>query len=149
MEMLQQVLEWARGHDTALQCLFWFSLVMFFGTLILIPILVIHIPEDYFAREKRVRLYKRDRHPILQLALIVIKNIIGITFILTGIAMLVLPGQGLLTILIGVMLTDFPGKYRFERKLITRKKILKTVNWIRKKGHRPPLKMKESPEGEI
>jgi hypothetical protein len=143
MEMMQQILEWARGHETVLQVLFWLSIVTFFGTLILIPILVIQIPEDYFAREKRIRLYKRDGHPVLQLALIVIKNIFGITFILTGIAMLVLPGQGLLTILIGVMLTDFPGKYRFERKLITRKKILRSVNWIRKKGHKPPLKMQK------
>jgi hypothetical protein len=139
MDILQQILEWARSHETALRFLFWFSLATFFGTLILIPVLVIHIPKDYFATEKRVRLYKRDGHPILELILIVTKNIVGITFILTGIAMLVLPGQGLLTILIGIMLTDFPGKYRLERKLVTRKKVLKTVNWIRRKAHKPPL----------
>lgn len=143
MDILQQILDWARGHETALRFLFWFSLATFFGTLILIPVLVIHIPKDYFASEKRVRLYKRDGHPVLELIFIVIKNIIGITFILTGIAMLVLPGQGLLTILIGIMLTDFPGKYRFERKLITRKRVWKSVNWIRAKAGKPPLKLSD------
>jgi hypothetical protein len=143
MDTLLPVLDWARGHETALRFLFWFSLATFFGTLILIPLLVIHIPEDYFAMGKRVRLYRRDGHPALQLVFIGIKNVLGITFIITGIAMLVLPGQGLLTILIGIMLTDFPGKYRFERKLVTRKRVWKSVNWIRIKAGKPPLKKKQ------
>ena len=54
--------------------------------------------------------------------------------------MLVVPGQGLLTILIGVMLTDFPGKYALERRLISQPSIFNAINWIRDKAGKEPLK---------
>jgi hypothetical protein len=57
--------------------------------------------------------------------------------------MLVLPGQGLLTILIGLVLVNFPGKYYLERKVIEQKKVLATMNWIRGKANRPPVDIKK------
>mgnify|MGYP005656431805 FL=1 len=55
--------------------------------------------------------------------------------------MLVLPGQGLFTIFIGLILSNYPGKYRLERKLIAIPSILKTVNWLRKKSNKDPLEI--------
>ena len=55
--------------------------------------------------------------------------------------MLFLPGQGLFTIFIGLLLSNYPGKYYLERKLIAMPKIYKTVNWLRKKSNQPPLKI--------
>ena len=59
--------------------------------------------------------------------------------LLAGIAMLVLPGQGLLTILIGLTLLNFPGKYTAERRLAGRPRIARTLNRIRAAARRPPL----------
>lgn len=56
-----------------------------------------------------------------------------------GILMLALPGQGLLTIIIGLVLMDFPGKYYAERWVISRHSILLSINWIRKKADKPAL----------
>jgi hypothetical protein len=56
-----------------------------------------------------------------------------------GLAMLVLPGQGILTILIGVMLLDFPGKRRWELWLIRRRGVRHSIDWIRQRAARPPL----------
>jgi hypothetical protein len=53
--------------------------------------------------------------------------------------MLVLPGQGLLTMLIGISLMDFPGKRAIERSIIGRPLILKSINRIRQRFGRPPL----------
>jgi len=53
--------------------------------------------------------------------------------------MLVLPGQGLLTILFGIALLDFPGKYRLERRIVSYPKVLNSINWIRKKANKKPL----------
>jgi hypothetical protein len=78
-------------------------------------------------------------HPRLSFLLTVIKNLIGGVFILAGLVMLVLPGQGLLTILIGITLTNFPGKYKLEQGLARRRSILRAMNWIRGKAHRTPL----------
>ena len=69
----------------------------------------------------------------------VIKNIIGYALIFGGILMLVLPGQGLFTIFIGLILSNYPGKYKLERKLISIPSILKMVNWLRRKSNKPPL----------
>ncbi|MEX0964235.1 MAG: hypothetical protein WDZ52_09385 [Pseudohongiellaceae bacterium] len=55
--------------------------------------------------------------------------------------MLILPGQGLLTILIGVVLVDFPRKYKFQRWLISLGPVLKSANWLRRKGGREPLEI--------
>ena len=53
--------------------------------------------------------------------------------------MLVLPGQGVLTILIGVMFINFPGKYRLERWVVMRDPVLKTINRLRQRAGHPPL----------
>ncbi|TNF45874.1 hypothetical protein EP232_05250 [bacterium] len=81
----------------------------------------------------------RGRHRFLRFLIRAIKGGIGLGLVISGIAMLVLPGQGLLTILIGVSLMEFPGKRRLERSLIQRKSIHRTINWIRKKAGREPV----------
>jgi len=56
-------------------------------------------------------------------------------------AMLVLPGQGLLTMFISLMLLDFPGKRRLEQSIVRRPIILRSINWLRERHHRPPLEL--------
>ncbi len=63
--------------------------------------------------------------------------------VLAGIAMLVLPGQGVLTIVVGLVLMNFPGKYRLERWMATRRPIWKSLNWLRRKARRPELERPE------
>jgi hypothetical protein len=54
--------------------------------------------------------------------------------VVAGLVMLVVPGQGLLTIVVGLMLLDFPGKYRLERWLATRPKVWQSINWLRRRA---------------
>jgi hypothetical protein len=56
-----------------------------------------------------------------------------------GVLMVFIPGPGILTILLGVTLLDFPGKRRLELKLISRPEVLRGVNAIRARYGRPPL----------
>ena len=60
-------------------------------------------------------------------------------FLVAGVAMLVLPGQGLLTILIGLMLISFPGKRGLERRIVGRPTILRILNGMRARRSLPPL----------
>lgn len=119
------------------------SLLCFLISLVLIPWLIIRIPTDYFQPSQRQTLRTRSAHPKLDFLLAVAKNCAGIAFILAGIAMLLLPGQGLITILIGLMLTNFPGKFRLEQYIIRQKRILQAINWIRRHGKKPPLSISE------
>jgi hypothetical protein len=70
---------------------------------------------------------------------IVAKNLLGILLALAGLVMLVVPGQGLLTLVAGLMLVDFPGKYRLERWLATRPPVWRSINWLRRRAGREPL----------
>jgi hypothetical protein len=57
-----------------------------------------------------------------------------------GLLMLLMPGQGLLTIAVAVMLLDFPGKFRLQRWLVKRESVWRTINWLRNRAKRQPLK---------
>ncbi len=116
------------------------SLITFVGTLIVVPWLIVRIPTDYFASRKREVAAWSHRHPAVRWLLLIAKNLFGGILVIMGIVMLVLPGQGLLTILIGLVLLNFPGKYRFERWLVLRRPILRSVNWLRRRSDREPLR---------
>lgn len=115
------------------------SFLVFIFSLISIKWLVALIPSDYFIEDKRNKY--QSSYPLTWLISIIIKNIIGYILIIGGILMLVLPGQGLFTIIIGLMLSNYPGKYFIERKFIAIPSVLKTINWLRKKSNKPPLKV--------
>ena len=126
----------------ALEFLFLLSIVGFVGSVIAIPWILIRLPQDYFC-ESHPRTWLKDRHPVLRLIALALKNFVGWILLLGGIAMLVLPGQGLLTILIGVSLMDFPGKRAIERKLVSRPLVLQAINRVRERFDRPPLVIEE------
>lgn len=68
-----------------------------------------------------------------------IKIIVGIFLFLCGIIMLVLPGQGLITMLIGLSLVPFPGKSTIEQSLLSQKSVKASLNWIRVKANKEPF----------
>lgn len=112
------------------------SLVIGVATL---PFLVTRIPADYFSHEHRHRLSARRRNPLVQLLLAGIKNAVGAVLVLAGLLMLVLPGQGLLTLAAGLMIMNYPGKYLLERWLIMRPYVLPAINKLRQRYDVPPL----------
>lgn len=119
------------------------SVVMFVGSLVVIPLLVARIRPDYFLHPQSPTESWQRRHPAVRLSLLVLKNLFGVLLVVAGIAMLVLPGQGILTILIGIMLLNFPGKRALELWVIRLRGILAAVNWIRSKAGKEPLKIPE------
>ena len=133
------MLDWIQHHDALLWWLAAGSAVMFFGSLIAMPILVARIPADYFARDVRPTSRWSNYHPMLRVVLRVLKNLLGVVLVLAGLAMLVMPGQGLLTMLVGLLLLEVPGKFRFEKWLISRPRIIRSINWLRVKAGRGPL----------
>jgi hypothetical protein len=113
-----------------------FSAVTFVLSLILLPWFVNRIPVDYFTRP-------RDPHAwhILLQPRTILRNLLGLPVLLAGVAMLVLPGQGILTILIGLGIMNFPGKFAVERWFVERKGVMFSINWIRQKTKHPPLQL--------
>ena len=125
--IVEQISDWVKTHSIAVWWLAGLSALTFVGTLIAIPFLVVRIPADYFAHESRETTRWGNRHPVIRGILIILKNVIGLSFIIAGIAMLILPGQ---------------GKYRLERWLVKKRAVLKSINWLRKRTGHPPINVK-------
>lgn len=131
--------DWITDNGTLLGLLGLVGVVSLVATILLLPFLVVRIPPDYFRHQHRHPGSPGYRHPVVHHAIVLFKNSLGVVLILAGIAMLVLPGQGLLTLLIGLMLTDFPGKYSMEKRLVAQPGVLKAVNWLRGRSGHPPV----------
>ena len=124
---------WVHGlvHPKIWLALGLLSVLAFVATAVLVPLALVRMPKNYFIRDAEVR-----RTPLV---LHVLKNVLGVVLVLFGIAMLVLPGQGLITIALGLGLLDFPGRRRFELAVIGRPAVLKGINALRSKVGREPL----------
>lgn len=105
---------------------------------IAVPWIVSKLPKDAFSNLQRPGWL--DRQPAaVRIPLRLMKNVLALVLIILGVAMLVLPGQGILAILLGVMLGDFPGKLKLQQWLLARPKVMKSLNWLRRKFSKPPL----------
>jgi hypothetical protein len=138
--LISRFLEAVAAHTGLLVAL---SIVTMVIGLVLVPALIVHIPEDYFLSAHRHALSVRARHPLARIALNGAKNAVGALFLVAGVALLILPGQGLLTLVAGLLIMNYPGKYEFECWLVRRPKVLPALNWLRSKYGRPPLKRPE------
>lgn len=115
------------------------SIVFFIASVLGIPWLVARLPEDYFCerRDRPSLLHLSD--PRMRVVLRVIKNAAGVILLLAGLAMLVLPGQGIITMLASMILLDFPAKRRLLGRIVARPHVLSTLNRIRRRANQPPL----------
>jgi len=106
--------------------------VTFAISLAVVSYILVKIPRDYF-RQDNPRQFWIDRHPAVRLLGVFAKNLLGVILVVLGIVMSIpgVPGQGILTILLGIMLLDFPGKRTLEYKLVSKPKVLSTINKLR------------------
>ena len=127
------------SNETLLRWLFLASLVSFVGALLFVPLIVTRLPADYFSRPDAPLFRSHKWHPLIRVPLFIAKNLAALVCIVLGTLMLVLPGQGILTIIVGLLLLDFPGKYHTERWLIRRKWLLRLFNRIRARADKGPF----------
>ena len=120
-----------------LQLLGLLSGLMFVGSLLVVPWLVSRLSDEFFIRHRQLVGQRRKRHPVLTFLLWLLRNSIGVVLLGSGLVMLVLPGQGILTILVGIALMDFPGKYRLLERFVKLKQVRRSLNWIRRKAGKP------------
>ena len=135
--ILEQIIDLIDDYKSIIFWLGLLSFLIFIFSLVTIKWLVALIPSDYFVSRKDTKF--KSEYPFIWLISMIIKNIIGYVLIIGGILMLLLPGQGLFTIFIGLMMSNYPGKYYIEKKFIAIPSILKTINWLRKQSNKEPI----------
>ncbi len=119
--------------------LFLVSLTISFGALALV---MVKVPPHYFSSR-----HDRDFLPnspwLVRWGAVIAKNIAGVFLILLGIVLSLpgIPGQGILTILLGIIFLDIPGKRPLEARIIKRPAVLSAINKLRAKYNKPPLEL--------
>ena len=119
----------------------WFLASLAF-TLIVGALIVVNLPQNYFSSRFDGQLFS-DSSPLLRLILIPLKNLVGLAMLILGIVLSLpgVPGQGLLTILLGLILLDIPGKRALEARIVGRPAILSVLNKLRARFGKPPLEV--------
>ena len=104
--------------------------------------ILIRLPADFFVRSER-EVATEVRHPVLRVLWVISKNGVGVLLAIAGLLMSLplVPGPGIVLLVVGVSLTSFPGKRRFERKMLGNRFVLRPINALRKKFGSPPLVM--------
>lgn len=103
--------------------------------LLLTGVVLVKLPPDHLRRERRPRSRART----------VGKNLLGALLLLAGVAMLLLPGPGILGVVLGVSLLDFPGKHRLVGRLLGSPRALRPINRLRARFGAPPLEAPPRP----
>lgn len=104
------------------------SLLMFVASLIGVPIFLTRISDDHFAKPRSHSVLRR-----------ILSIVIGGTFVVMGIAMIFLPGQGVLTIVVGLGMMDLPIRDRIITRLLSLQKVKRTIDKLRRKAGKGPL----------
>jgi hypothetical protein len=104
------------------------------GSLAVVLRVVLALPVDYFeADTPRATSWTAGR---------LARNLAGLVLIVVGAVLSIpgIPGQGFLTVLVGVFLVDFPHRQRLERALVSRQGVLPALNRLRGWFGRLPLR---------
>lgn len=109
------------------------SLAAFVVSIIVLPVILIRLPADYFVRPPQIP----RNHPMVRILLKILKNVIGLVLLILGFVMLFIPGQGILTMLFGMGLMDFPGKRALQARIACAPRVHESLDWLRRKTNRP------------
>jgi len=109
---------------------------------------VVLLPADHFTRGPQPGIWWR-RHQAIRWTVLVLKNALGAVMFILGIVMSLplVPGPGLVFILVGLSLLDFPGKRRLERRLLVYPRVRRFLDRVRERFGRPPLEIPPRLEG--
>ena len=143
MSISEKIISWSSMNSDLLFLLGSLSIFILIISVFMMVLIISFLPEDYFKSENRnlISSVQNSRYPLLKLLVLITQNCFGVLLLLSGILMLVLPGQGILTIITGLVFMDYPGKYKFERRLLRQKGVINSINWIRSRLSKPSLKV--------
>lgn len=120
-------------YEGLLQWIAYGSALLAIISLVLLPIYINRLPEDFFRDERYHTAISLFHHPFI--------NTLGLLLVIVGILMLILPGQGVIAMVAGIMVMRFPGKLALIRKIVHYPTVLNSLNWIRRRGNKQPFSL--------
>jgi hypothetical protein len=141
MDWLLEQWNWLTRQETLVAWAGGLSVLTLIVSFLVVPIVIRRMPHDYFLENDVQAEALREEHPLLRILFLLLKNLLGAILVIGGLIMFVTPGQGVLTLLIGLLMMNFPGKRRLEIRLIRIKPVHRAIDWIRKRGGKEPLQL--------
>jgi len=132
--MLEHLLTWLDTHASLLVLIGVLSFALLILSLLASPWLLAQLPANYFSEPPKIQ-----RKSALQRLLALVRTVLGLLLALVGIVLMVTPGPGLVCLVLGLTLCDFPGKHTVLVKLIRQPNVLPTLNWLRRKASKQPF----------
>lgn len=132
--MLNAFSIWTQQNATALLLIASISFVLLLATVLATPFLLARMPANYFARTPQ----QSTRTP-LRVLIAIVRTVLGVVLIMTGILMIFTPGPGLVALVLGLSLCDFPGKHRLLQRLVSHPSVFNALNWVRARADKPPF----------
>ena len=111
------MIEWMKTHGPELALV---SAIMLVMGVVAVPWIILRLPTNALHRRNPLDVLG-ERHHVLRVTLFIVRNVVALPLFVLGVIMVVAPGQGILTIVLSLMLADFPGKFRIERRLLSAK----------------------------
>ncbi|WP_394827100.1 PGPGW domain-containing protein [Pendulispora albinea] len=112
------------------------SVIMVVVGMIGVKLFVVRVPADYFVAPPP------RRSPLAR----VVRTVLGVILVLAGVVMLVLPGQGVLTIVVGLLVLELPIQHKVAGWLVARPAVARVIETWRRRAGRPPLQMPQTPD---
>ncbi|MFK7995155.1 MAG: PGPGW domain-containing protein [Granulosicoccus sp.] len=133
--MITTLSDWLSQNSLLLGLLAAGSTILLLASIVATPWLVAQLPDDYLLQLKS----RQHRHPVVRMCVDIIRTLLGFTLIVFGLVMLVIPGPGLITLLMGISIARFPGKRRLLRYIASRESVFNSLNWMRRRHGKPAL----------
>lgn len=138
------VTDWMKAHPTIVDVVSWFSGISLAIGLVVMPILIVKIPYDYFYKLRPSERWWYTRDP-RRWTCGIIKNTFCFLLLIFGLASMPLPGQGTAITILAIVLSDMPGKRKLILKIMRWRWVLTPINALRRKWKKDPLDIPEKP----
>ncbi len=132
---MDELQTWLSGHALLLSILASVSATLLVVTIVAAPWAVSRLPSNYLLQ----RLERNSKQGIWYSLTSVSRALLGFLVTLLGLVMLITPGPGVIMLLLGISIAEFPGKNRLLIYLATRPNVLSSLNWMRKRHGKPPF----------
>lgn len=132
---MHQVIDWLSTHSLLVSAIAVASLSLLAVTILATPWAVSRLPSDYLLR----RLENPGLPGFGRRLLSLLRGLAGLLIVMLGLIMMITPGPGIVMILLGISIAEFPGKNRLLVYLATRPNVLASLNWMRQQHNKPPF----------
>ena len=129
---------WLAEHGALLGAIGSVSVLLLALSVFATPWLLARLPVDYFRLPRGEA--SGERGGVRRLLLLIARNVAGVLFMVLGLVMLVTPGPGLIGLLLGLSLCEFPGKHVLVRRFAAHPDVFASLNWLRRRTGSPPFR---------